>query len=121
MQVDDADAPTALEEVPAAQSWQDVLPACAAYVPAAHSVHAGAEALVVKDPAAHIAQDAEPGEEMDPALHGRHVALLVAPVAPEKVPAGHASIGGIPPGQKYPGGPPLPAQESGAAAIPRYS
>ena len=44
-------------------------------------------------------QDADPGAEIDPGLHGAQVALLVAPAALDEVPAGHASIGGEPPAQ----------------------
>ena len=69
VQVDLVVAPTALEYVPEEQGKQALV--SSPYVPATHAVEQ------VDDPAA----------EYMPALHARQVAMLVAPVALEEVPA----------------------------------
>ena len=69
LQVDLVDAPTALEYVPEEHGKQALVPS--PYVPATHAVEQ------VEDPAA----------EYVPALHARQVAMLVAPVDLEEVPA----------------------------------
>ena len=69
LQVDLVDAPTALEYVPEEQCKQALVPL--PYVPATHAVEQ------VEDPAA----------EYVPALHAMQVAMLVAPVDLEEVPA----------------------------------
>ena len=71
MQVDLDDAPTAVEYVPEEQGRHALVPLT--YVPAAHAVE----------------QEEDPAAEYMPALHARHVAMLVAPAALEEVPAVH--------------------------------
>ena len=51
-----------------------------------------------KLPAVHALQDGAPAAEYVPAAHTAHVALDVAPVAAEAVPAGHWSAAGPVPG-----------------------
>jgi hypothetical protein len=67
--VDFDNAPTAVEYVLEEQGRQVLVPL--RYVPAAHEEE----------------QDEDPAAEDMPALHARHVAKLVAPVALEEVPA----------------------------------
>ena len=69
MQLDIDNAPTALEYVPEEQGAQAFVPLT--YAPAAHAVE----------------QEEDPAAEYIPALHARHVAILVAPAALEEVPA----------------------------------
>lgn len=89
--VDELEAPTVFEYVPAGQGVHDFL-SVVPYVPAGQSVHEEAPSAEYS-PAEHVAQelrDVPPVFELRvPAGHGVHVEALVAVVAVEYVPAGH--------------------------------
>ena len=116
-QLDELDAPTALDEVPAEHCVHAVEPVEEAKVPAGHRLQYGADATDANDPTAHGEHDVEPGTEDEPAAQGRQVELETALAVLDEKPPGQRVNGRAPPLQK----PPKELQASGATARPRYS
>jgi len=89
-----ADAPTAVEYVPAVHCMHTVVPVNVLYLPASHAVHVVAATpaeYVLYLPVSHAVHvDAAGATEYVPPGHAPHVALADAPTAVEFVPAAHS-------------------------------